>query len=258
MKKGIDISYYQGAIDFAKVKKSGISFVIMRASIGLNKDKMVEQYYYNCKDAGLDYGFYHFLKATTEQAAVREANFFVDCIKGKNPTYPVYLDFETTEQLSLPKQKQISIINSFMQVLESKKYYAGIYMSKSPLANLGNEITDKYDTWIASWHKSEPVDSYMLGKGIWQYAVYGKWGDLGRDYTIYGQIDGINANCDVNRTAKDYPSIIAKAGLNKYGFEESIVNYKELYEAEHKLVIKLVNEKQAIFTAIEEIIKKYS
>ena len=96
MKKGIDISYHQGKIDFAKVKKAGIEFVIMRSSYRQKVDSKFHEYVKGCDDNDISIlGVYHFIYALNDQQALEEAKFCVSEVQkaGLKDVY-IFSDFE--------------------------------------------------------------------------------------------------------------------------------------------------------------------
>ena len=92
---GIDVSEHQANIDFQRVKKSGINFVIMRAGIGHGrKDKYFEENYKKAKAAGLNVGAYWYSKALSVADSTSEAKYVLNALKGKKFEYPIYYDIE--------------------------------------------------------------------------------------------------------------------------------------------------------------------
>ena len=115
---GIDVSGYQGNIDFEKVKNDGIEIVYMKSSEGTNYiDSKFEQNYKRARDAGLKIGFYHYVTARSEEDAVRQANFFVSTISGKNPDCKLAMDFESFGSLGREEINQIAL--TFMQTVKN-------------------------------------------------------------------------------------------------------------------------------------------
>lgn len=248
---GIDISQHNGDVDFKKLKDAGISFVIIRSSIGFSKDTYLEKNVKGCIDNGIDFGFYHYLKSYIINEAKAEAEFFLNTISSYSPTYPIYLDFEFETILQvLDVSQQKEVIFAFNNILESKKYYTGIYASKSVLSTLGNAITNRYDVWCASWKKKMPdyIKEKPMSCGMWQFTVVGKIGTLGVHYQIEGEVPGVSTPCDLNYSYRDYPKIIKENGLNK---SNSNLNYKELYE---ETLIKLSNISKAYTNLTKELL----
>ena len=223
----IDISTHQGQIDWAKVEADA---VMIRACFGWDNDKQIDkQFVANVAGAvkhGIPYGLYHYSYATNAADARKEANFFLRVIEGLKPQYPVAFDFEDVTQLGgfdrngryykpLLLGTQLDIIDAFLSTVEAAGYFAMLYMSASPLMQLyryAPERIKRYSIWVAHYGVDKP--NFAGEYGIWQYGVMGRWGTKGRDYTIPGQVSGVNANCDVNYGYKDYPAIIKAAGMN--------------------------------------------
>lgn len=202
--RGIDISKWQGTVDFAKVKKSGIDFVILRAGYGKEtsqKDKCFEQDYSGAKAAGLHVGAYWYSYAETVEDAKKEAAACLSVIKGKQFDFPVYYDVEEKKQFSKGKNFCDSIITAFCTELEKDGYYAGLYMSTSYLNNYVSEsVRKRYTVWVAQYATK---CSYKGEYGIWQYSSK-------------GSVPGVNGNCDMDECYTDFPSIITKGGFNGY------------------------------------------
>lgn len=203
--KGIDVSSWQGDIDFKQVKSSGIKFVIIRAGYGREvnqKDNRFEQNYKNAKAAGLDVGAYWYSYAISPDDALQEAKACIEVIKGKQFDYPIYLDLEERSQFAKGKAFCDSIVKTFCTEIERNGYYAGLYCSASPLADyVSKDVASKYAIWVAQYYnKCTYTDNRV---GIWQH-------------TSNGLINGINGYVDCNIAYVDYPSIIKSGGFNGY------------------------------------------
>jgi GH25 family lysozyme M1 (1,4-beta-N-acetylmuramidase) len=206
MNRGIDVSHHNGEINWEKVKKAGIRFAMLRASFGWDNasqiDRQLQANIEGCEAAALPYGLYHYSYAGNEEEAKREAAFFLQAIQGTKPLYPVAFDFEEKNQLALSPEKQLSIIEAFLDKMEKAGYYGALYMSASPLEQLRRTAPkrlDRFDRWVAHVGVSRPAFSGSYG--IWQCSWKGK-------------IEGISGNVDLNEAYKDYPAIIRAAGLN--------------------------------------------
>lgn len=213
--KGIDVSYAQGKIDWDKVKASGlVDFVLIRAGYGREYsqvDKQFERNYSECKRLGIPVGVYWYSYATTAAEAKREAQVFLDTIKGKQFEYPIYMDLEVTEQFTLGKASCSAMVDAFLTKLEKAGYFAGLYCSTNYLNNyISDSIKSRYAIWIAQYNKT---CTYKNPYGIWQYNIAGD-----EDYDIIGQgsIPGISGKCDMDYAYIDYPTIIKQAGLNGF------------------------------------------
>ena len=134
----IDVSSWQGNIDFAKVKASGIDFVIIRAGYGREtrqNDNCFELNYRNAKAAGLDVGAYWYSYADSAEDAVKEACACMEVIKGKKFEYPIYFDLEEQSQFAKGRNFCDSVIKAFCGELEKNGYLAGLYCSTYYLNN---------------------------------------------------------------------------------------------------------------------------
>ncbi len=202
--RGIDVSKWQGDIDWEAVSKSGIDYVMIRSSFGYeDTDICLEQNVAGCEEYGIDYGFYHYTYAKTVAEAKKEAKFFLSRIKNYDPTYPVVLDIEEEFYKKMSRKKVTDIIDAFMTELENAGYYATIYSySKFFGDNVDMSRVKKYDIWVASWGDKDKLNnSYNGHYGMWQYSST-------------GEINGIDGEVDLNYAYKDYAEIIRKNGLN--------------------------------------------
>lgn len=194
--KGIDVSVWQGFINFDKVKLSGIDFVIIKAGgsdDGFYTDSCFEINYNNAKKAGLKVGCYYIVGSNfdTFEKGVKNAEHFAKIIKGKSFDYPVFLDLELTS----PSQKYGATTASiaFCDYLKKLGYRVGIYASSISgfKDRLDINRIDKYDKWVAQYSSNKP--SYPADCKIWQYSSTGR-------------INGINCNVDLNISYYDYSS----------------------------------------------------
>ena len=136
MTQGIDVSQWQGNIDFSKVKAAGIKFVIIRAGYGKyisQKDPYFEQNYKRAKAAGLNVGVYWYSYANTAADARAEADVCLQVIKGKQFEYPIYFDLEERSQFNKGAAFCSSLVTAFCDTIEKAGYFAGLYISRSPL-----------------------------------------------------------------------------------------------------------------------------
>lgn len=203
---GIDVSRWQGGIDFHKVKAAGIDFVIIKAGgsdAGFYTDKNFHLNVAGAMDAGLDFGFYYFVgpKCTSLNAGIADAERFYNIIKGYQPTYPVYIDFEAPGAGN--RQGNTNACIGFCDYMEKKGYYAGIYASDISgfKDRLYKDQLLRFDKWVAKYSSYEP--KMIPNWGIWQYSSKGR-------------VDGIKGNVDMNRSRNNYPYIIRSHHLNGF------------------------------------------
>ena len=202
--KGIDVSQYQGNIDFAKVKSAGVKFVIIRAGFGKytsQKDPYFEKNYKNAKAAGLDVGAYWYSYAASVADAIAEAKTCMTAISGKKFEYPVFFDLEEKSQFNRGRAFCDSLVKAFCGELEKCGYFAGLYISRSPLQSyISSDIARRYTLWVAEYASKL---NYSGAFAMWQY-------------TSKGKINGINGDVDCDYCYVDYPSTIKSGGYNGY------------------------------------------
>lgn len=197
---GIDVSYYQGDIDWEKVRAAGIEFVIIRVGYRgyeggiIQADSRFEEYIDGATAAGLDAGVYFFSQAVNEAEAVEEAEFVLDMISGKKITYPVVYDWENigtdparTDEVSAEMLNACA--KSFCDRIRDAGYTPMIYSNKRQayLKYDLRELSD-YDFWLAEFNE---FAEYYYKFDIWQY-------------TYEATVDGIETNVDLNICFKDY------------------------------------------------------
>lgn len=203
--KGIDVSQWQGRIDWEKVKADGIEFAILRAGYGrvsTQKDPYFEDNYKAAKAAGIKIGAYHYSYAKTVADAKQEAKTFLAWLKGKQFEYPVCFDIEDECQKNLSIKTCSDITRAFCEEVEKAGYYVAVYSFKSFLeSKLDADIRSRYDIWVA--HTGVSETSYKGQFGMWQYSHK-------------GTVSGITGDVDLNYAYKDYPAIMKANGLNGF------------------------------------------
>lgn len=206
-KLGVDLSKHNGTVDFDMLKKSGVNYVILRAGFGKSasqKDVQFENYYARAKAVGLDVGAYWYSYAESTAEAEQEANACLKSIAGKKFEYPIYFDLEEQKQFQIGPIFCTNAVNMFCDVIEDNGYFAGLYMSRSPLEQyISPETRRKYALWIAQYSsKCTYNDAY----GMWQFSPN-------------GMLTGHKVYFDLNECNVDYPSIMKQRGLNGYAKE---------------------------------------
>ena len=202
---GVDVSRWQGDINWQAVKNSGASFAMIRMGYGkyaYQADTKFVQNYNNAKAAGLPIGVYWYSYATTPADAIQEANACLQVLGGRKLEYPIAFDIEERKQINLSPEAFCAVISAFCSVIEGAGYYTMIYGSANPLEmHLDSKTRERFDVWVAHYNVSKP--KYSGRYGIWQY-------------TSKGSVGGISGNVDCNYVYRDYPSIIKRAHLNGY------------------------------------------
>lgn len=226
-KKGIDVSQWQGTIDWQKVKGSGVSFAMIRAGYGQNNiDKQFVRNITECNRLGIPCGVYWFSYATTAAMAKKEAQYALAAVKPYHLDYPVAFDFEYDSVnyankvgVSVTKQLATSIASAFLDEVESAGYYGVLYTNQDYLNRYFDaSLKNKYDIWLASWYTSPNFNKPPMNCGLWQYASD-------------GVCPGISGNVDLDISYKDYPAIMEQTGLNGHKEPENTPYEEELANA---------------------------
>lgn len=189
---GIDVSTYQGDINFDLVKQAGIQIVYIKATEGKTLiDPKFRRNYEEAKKQGMKIGFYHFVRARNEQEAIQEAEFFANTIAGTTPNCRLAMDFEIFGDLSKEEINQISL--AFLQKLHELTQKEVIVYSNANDARtiFTEEISKNYPLWIAQYGVNKPSDV-----GTWNV-----W--IGYQYTDRGRINGISSFVDRDYFTKE-------------------------------------------------------
>ena len=186
--KCIDLSEWNGSIDFNKVKKSGVTCVILRAGYGKDpnqEDNEFQKYYKQAKAAGLNVGAYWYSYATSVDAAKAEVRNCMKTIRGKEFDLPVFLDVEEYRQAVLPRRTLTDIISTFCDGVKGYGFDVGMYSAKSMLVDSAypDELASKYLIWMAAPNNS--------------YNELPPFVDI-HQYSWKGKVDGISEKVDMN------------------------------------------------------------
>lgn len=186
--RGIDVSSYQGNIDWKQVKESGIQFAILRSTLKSGKpDSKFIEYIKGCDNNKIDVSVYKYSYALTENQAITEANTVMSLLNGRK--CKIWLDLEDESQTQLGKSGILKIANAFIKTCENKGYSVGIYCNLNWIKNYIDDSLKKYDLWIARYGKNsgQLEEKYKpnVNEKIWQYSSRGK-------------ISGINGDVDLN------------------------------------------------------------
>ncbi len=189
--KGMDISYWQGNVDFARVAADGIKFAILREGYAQTVDAKFRQYVNGCRKNGIEIkGVYHFSYALNAEQAAQEAAF---CIKqmeqaGLGKDVIVFYDFEydtvkkaKAKGVTLGKNECIAFTKAFCEYVESHGYKAGVYSNIDYHRNMySDEVLSKYVYWLADYTGSPDYDCAF------------------HQYTSSGTVSGIDGKVDMD------------------------------------------------------------
>ena len=203
---GIDVSKYQGNINWSGVKQSNVDFAMVRIGYrGYGTGKIVADNYYeqNLRGAmsnGIECGVYFFSQAINRDEGVEEANWVLEKIKGYDLTYPIAIDTEWSNSDKDGRADNISVedrtaaIQGFVETIRNAGYTPIIYASKDWLKNqLDMSKLSGHDVWLAHYVSGAPENTsdYTGYYTIWQY-------------TSEGSVNGITGNVDLDISYKKY------------------------------------------------------
>ncbi len=196
--KGIDVSSYQGIIDWDKVKAAGVEFAILRCGWGddipVQDDPYFQRNAAECERIGLPYGVYLYSYADTVAHAQSEAAHVLRLLGDKKPLYPIYYDLEDQSTVgTLSNEGILELAKTFVGILEQAGFWVGMYANKYWTST---RLTDPwYNTkarWIAQYYEE---NTYNGPYGLWQYSNQ-------------GSVDGISGRVLLDYAYVDYPTEI--------------------------------------------------
>ena len=189
--RGIDVSEWQGDIDFARVKEAGIEVVYIRAGQGFSyEDAQFERNYEQAKRYGFKIGVYHYMTARSVEDARTQARFFVSLISGKQIDCRPAMDFESFGSLSRSQINEIALA-----YMDEVKRLSGkevvVYSNTYDATYVFNSEVAREPLWVAQYGVSEPQDNRH-----WE-----NW--VGYQYSSTGRVSGINGNVDLDQFTDD-------------------------------------------------------
>ena len=204
MKDIIDVSRYQGNINWDKL--AGKIGGAMLKTVSTNKsfggiyiDQQFERNYAECKRLGIPVGAYYYTYAQDAATVQAELAKLHQALAGKTLTLPVAVDVEDNKLKPLSADALTDLVIAAADAIESWGLYAMVYTyTWYSQTELNMDRLSAYDLWIADYRSKRPTRKH----GMWQY-------------TSTGRLDGIAGNVDISHAYKDYPTIIARAGLTQ-------------------------------------------
>ncbi len=220
---GIDVSSYQGSINWAKAKADGVEFAMLRITkkntTGTSATLMEDPYFKrNAQGAlanGIQIGGYVYIYASTPEEAKAEAEYAVSLLKGYNITYPIAFDLEEDEHMTAAaKLNNMAMANAFCQVMQSAGYKTSVYGSPSKLRTAFDydAVSSAYDVWLARYRWGDEVMDFS--DSATRSLVYntgyegGNWTGLKNvqiwQFSSTGRVAGIAGNVDLDLCYKVY------------------------------------------------------
>lgn len=208
----VDVSRYQGLIDWAKVAAAGYKGAMLKTvstnrrlskrADGLYIDPAFETNYRNARAAGLDVGVYYYTYATSEAMADAELALVREAVRGKELTMPVALDMED-ETLAVLKPNDLTNLAAYhLEQIEKMGFFAQLYTYTS-YANVHLDmarLAGRWGIWLADYTGKTPNVTFNYNA---------------HQHTSKGTVPGITGNVDLNVTTLNYPKIIRKKGLTR-------------------------------------------
>ena len=216
--RGVDVSSWNGDIDFEILKRNGIGFIMIRCGFGnnseYNDDSRFEEYVRGAENAGMPWGAYFYTYSASAEDDKSELDHILRLLKGKKPTYPIALDVEDADGAKSRKGAwAYNNVNRnakyILEGLEKNGYYPMLYCGYEEIENyISKDVWSKYDMWWAQWNSTCGYKYDNLG--MWQYG--GETNFIDNPY-IDGEI------FDQDYAYKDYPTIIKEGGWNGWDKE---------------------------------------
>lgn len=251
MIKGVDVSSYQGVIDWNKAKADGVSFAILRSILKSGKlDSSFNRNYDDATKTGLPVGVYKYSYALSVDQAKSEAKAVVKAIDGRKISLGVWLDLEDISQRKyLTKSQLTDIISAFKNVIEASGYKFGIYCNLDWYKNVIDHNKFNVPYWIARYPSTQAMR--LSDNPNVKYKPSIKNDMWGWQYSSKGRVAGISGYCDINEC---YGSIELKSnetiakevldGLWGNGLERKTkltqagYNYRAIQDIVNKLMSK--------------------
>lgn len=207
----IDVSRYQGAIDWAQVAAAGYKGAMLKTvstnrklskrSDGLYIDPTFEDNYKNAKAAGLDVGVYYYTYATSEAMADAELSLLRQAVYGKELTLPVAVDVEENKLKPMSTLNLTNLSAYALEQVERMGFYAQLYTYTGYKYELDMaRLSSRWDVWLADYTGKTPNVTFNYNA---------------HQHTSKGAVPGISGNVDLNVTTLNYPRIIRKKGLTR-------------------------------------------
>lgn len=207
----IDVSRYQGEIDWAQVAAAGYKGAMLKTvstnrklskrADGLYIDPTFETNYSNARAAGLDVGVYYYTYATSEAMADAELALVRQAVYGKELTMPVAVDVEENKLKPMSTLDLTNLTAYALEQIEKMGFYAQLYTYTGYKYELDMaRLSSRWDVWLADYTGKTPKVDFAYNA---------------HQHTSKGSVPGISGNVDLNVTTVDYPRIIRKKGLTR-------------------------------------------
>lgn len=203
---GIDVSRYQGEVNWQAVAAAGKQFAIIRigssSASGVYVDPYFQRNVAGAKAAGLKVGAYYYTYARTDEAVINEVSVFLGALQGLQLEYPVFVDVEENGLKPLGRAELTRLTKFAMDILDQKGWLPGFYTYTSfANAYLDMPALAAYPFWVADYRG---YVGYQGSYDLWQYSSTGK-------------VNGIGGNVDLDYSYKNFLPLLMETGKNGYG-----------------------------------------
>lgn len=220
----MDVSRYQGTIDWDLVKAQNLIAGVMLKTVSTNSkfsdrkdglyiDPTFERNYTECKRLGIPVGVYYYTYATTKDMADAELSVLKQALSGKTLELPVVVDVEENKITAIGTDELTDLTAYALKKVENMGFYAMLYTGYSFAKEhlyVGGAALGAFDVWIARYYQNLLIDNRPVHKAPQTDYPYSMW-----QYTSKAEVPGVNGNVDLSTTDRDYVKIIAKKGLNR-------------------------------------------
>lgn len=203
---GIDVSRYQGSVNWSRVAAAGKQFAIVRLGSSNSNGLYIDPYFLRnvngAHAAGLRVGAYYYTYAKTQAEVANELTIFLDALEGIQLEYPLFVDVEANSLTSLSRTQLTGLVQYAMDILYQRKWYAGWYSYTNFINSYLNASTlSEYPLWVADYRSRL---GYRGSYTMWQYSGS-------------GTCDGISGAVDLDYSYTDFLPAIREGGFNNYG-----------------------------------------
>lgn len=196
--KGVDVSHWQGSIDWKRAAKAGVRFAMIKALQGTEPDPRSKQNIAGAEEAGVSAGIYVYSTAADEAQARAEADAALDMCRGAKLCWPVALDFESGHFKSMKKSERARVITAFSERIEEGGRIPMLYSDHDWLTRLiPASVVKRYPIWLARWRKEEPEEPFCYV--MWQSGT--------------GRVPGIDGDVDLDWSYFDFAGLTGEKRL---------------------------------------------
>ena len=254
---GIDVSHYQGRIDWAKVRESGVKFAILKCMYEAQSHRIDEQFeanYAGCKQNGIAVGVYIFIGSQSIKDPDADALALLGHLRGRHLDYGIWLDYESDALRATGGTNIHWMTEIYVDYFKAAGYYVGIYCNQDWYKNVISARTRLcYDFWIARYPKNDQGKYNKLSLlrpsgarvSAWQYSSKGKVPGINTNVDLDVDYDGVLSLIADKSYHRTYEEIAKEVIEGKWGTKNTIPSRKTLLKRagyDYQKVQDIVNE----------------